>query len=219
MRTSAVTICALAAGCARSHAVSSSVAEAAAATLRVPHARGPVVLDGDNDDPGWTRPPGPARTGPFVTGLGAPARPYSDARMLWGDGHLYVLLYAADDDIRAEGDAFRLRFSRGGVDYAIDLSAAGVVRDAAREERGDVAPGWRSGAHVSHEIDGTPDDARDTDEEWSLEVALPLASLGMEGQPGESVRFAIERCDVSTARATVCAQWGEDGQGARLVLE
>jgi hypothetical protein len=219
VRASTVTICVLAAGCARSHAVPSPVAGAAAATLRVPHAPGPVVLDGDNDDPGWTRSPGPARTGPFVSGLGAPARPYTDARMLWGDGHLYVLLYAADDDIRTKGDVFVLRFSRAGVDYGIEVSAGGVVRDAARDERGDVAPGWRSGAHVSREIDGTPDDARDTDEEWSLEVALPLASLGMEGQPGESVPFAIERCDVSTARATVCPQWSDGGEGVRLVLE
>jgi hypothetical protein len=139
--------------------------------------------------------------------------------MLWGEGHLYVLLYAADDDIRTEGDAFRLRFSRAGVDYAIEVSAGGIVRDAARDAHGDLFPAWRSGAHVSREIDGTPDDARDTDEEWSLEVALPLASLGMEGQPGESVPFAIERCDASTERAKVCSQWGESSEGVRLVLE
>jgi Carbohydrate family 9 binding domain-like len=186
--------------------------------LRVPHAPSPIALDGDNDDPGWTRPPGPARTGPFARAGGGPARPYSDARLLWGDGYLYALLYAADDDIRAKGDAFRMRFSRDGVEYAIDVSADGSIRDAARDARG-IEPDWRSGAHVSREIDGTLDDARDSDEEWSVEMAVPLASLGMKGQPGESAGFAVERCDAPGQRAQACGQWGETGGGGRLVIE
>jgi hypothetical protein len=189
------------------------------AVLRVPHAPGAVSLDGDNDDPGWTRSPGPARTGPFAFAGGMDARPYSDARLLWGDGNLYVLLYAADDDIRTHDDVFQLRFARGGVEYAIELSAGGGVRDAARDEHGVLDPPWRSGAHVSREIDGTPDDGRDVDEEWSLEMALPLASLGMTGQPGENVPFAIERCDASFTRARTCSHWGESGESGQLVLE
>ncbi len=220
MRASRIAVYAVCAACAPSRAAPSPEGKGRdVAVLRVPHVPGAVALDGDNDDPGWTLPPGPARTGPFVSAGGGSARPYSDARMLWGDGHLYALLYAADEDIRTGEDAFQLRFSRGGVDYAIELSAAGTVRDAARDERGRGVAGWRSGAHVSREIDGTPDDARDTDEEWSLEVALPLASLGMTGQPGDSVRFAIERCDASKEGAKSCSQWGEGGEGGRLVLE
>src|SRR5580693_1479819 len=76
----------------------SSSGNAAAPVLHVPHTPGSITLDGDTDDPGWTRPPGPARTGPFVVENGAQARPYSNARLLWGDGHLYLSLYAADED-------------------------------------------------------------------------------------------------------------------------
>ena len=203
--------------CAPSRVVTTPEGEGDRLVLRVPHAPGPIALDGDNDDPGWTRAPGPARTGPFAQAGGADARPYSDARLLWGDGYLYVLLYAADDDIQSREDAFRLRFSRSGVEYAIDVSADGAVADTAHDAHGASDPTWRSGAHVSREIDGTIDDARDGDEEWSVEMAVPLASLGMKGAAGETAGFAVERFDASRERP--CGQWGEAGEGGRLVIE
>jgi hypothetical protein len=192
-------------------------------TLRVPHTSAPIVLDGDTEDRGWTSAPGPARTGPFVLSNGAPGRPHSEARMVWGDGYLYVLLYAADDDIRsraspADGDSFRLTFSRAGRRYSIEASADGVVTDAARDSTGAPDPSWHSGAHVSCELDGTIDEGRDTDEEWSLEMAIPFASLGMNGDPGESARFSVERCDVSKGGGRACAGWGEEESG-RIVIE
>jgi hypothetical protein len=191
--------------------------------LRVPHAPAPIVLDGDSDDPGWIASPGPARTGPFVSAAGGAARPYSDARLLWGDGHLYVLLYAADEDVRSRSDAFRMTFSRGGASYAVAIAAGGGVRDEARDAEGKVDPRWRSGAHVSREIDGTLDDPRDTDEEWTLEVALPLASLGMNGEPGERVGFAVDRCDAPDAPDRTplgCGGWNGAGRDpGQLVLE
>jgi hypothetical protein len=215
-----VAIGAAASACAPSRAVPSSAGDASAATLQVPRAPGAVTLDGDNDDPGWTRAPGPARTGPFVAADGAPARPYSDARLLWGDGYLYMLLYAADDDIRTGEDGFRVHLSRAGVEYTVEVSAGGVVRAAARDAHGVLDPAWRSGAHVSRELDGTPDDDRDADEEWSLELAVPLASLGMRGRPGEAADFAVQRCDVSTGRAPVSSHWGAGGrERGRLVLD
>jgi hypothetical protein len=195
------------------------------ATLRVPHASASIVLDGDTEDPGWTSAPGPARTGPFVQSNGAPGRPHSEARMVWGDGYLYVLLYAADDDIRSrashvasEHDAFRLTFSRSGRGYSIEASPDGVVTDAARDRGGSLDPSWHSDAHVSCELDGTIDDGRDTDEEWSLEMAVPFASLGMKGERGESARFSVERCDAPKGGARACAGWGARNSG-RIVIE
>jgi hypothetical protein len=227
-------------GCAPSRAFPANAGEGP--LLVVPHVVSPVMLDGDNDDPAWHASPGPARTGAFVRASGVPARPYSDARLLWGDAYLYVLLYAADEDITRD-DAFRLRFERAGVEYAIVVTAAGVVRDASRDARGAIGlvserPGvdsvgsgtarssgtsWQSGTHVSRELDGTPDDARDTDEEWSLELAVPFASIGMSGEPGESAGFAVDRCDSSSAGRGACGGWGEVGpggqNGGRFVIE
>ena len=199
--------------------------------LRVPHLAGSITLDGDTDDPGWLNPPGPARTGPFRLDDGAPTRPYSEARIVWGGDYLYLALYASDEDIEAhtvehdgpvaDEDAFQLVFSRAGAEYGIDVSPRGIVRDAARRRGGGWDGSWESEAHVSVEIDGTIDAANNLDEEWELEVAIPFASLGMRGEPGENIGFAVRRCDTPKGAPRVCAGWGL-GPGerrGRLVLE
>src|SRR5258708_1955311 len=112
------------------------------------------------------------------------------------------------------------RCARAGVESTIGVAAGGAVREAARDARGAIDASWRSGAHVSRELDGTADDGRDTDEEWSVEMAVPFASLGMRGQPGERAGFAVERCDAPARGERVCGQWGEDGrEGGQLVIE
>jgi hypothetical protein len=194
------------------------------AVLRVPHIPGSITLDGDTDDPGWTRPPGPARTGPFQLPNGAAARPYSDTRLLWGDGHLYLALYAADEDIRtrtdqADGplwldDSFRLVFSRADVEFAIEVSPKGVVTDAVRRSGGAFDYSWSSGVHVSPEIDGTINKSTDMDEEWVIEMALPFESLQLSGEAGEIIGFSVKRCDTPKNSERVCAGW--EGQ---IVLE
>ena len=72
-----------------------------AVEARVPHATGMISLDGDTDDPGWKGPT--LRTGAFVGRDGAAVHPHSEARVVWGDGFLYMNLYAADEDIQVRG--------------------------------------------------------------------------------------------------------------------
>ncbi len=198
--------------------------------LHVPHLAGAITLDGDTDDPGWTMPPGPARTGPFVLDNGAPARPYSDTRLLWGDGHLYLSLYAADEDIRSRADtpdaplwlddSFRVELTRGDVTYAIEVSPRGVITDSVRRAKGGTWDySWSSGAHVSPELDGTLNKSDDVDEEWVIEMAIPFESLGLEGQSGETLGFSVRRCDTPKGSARVCAGWGLDDTPGTLVLD
>jgi len=185
--------------------------------LHVPRARGGIVVDGDTDDSGWLDAPGPARTGPFLAPNGAPSSPYSDARFVWGDGHLYAALYAADDDIESSvgepdgpvwmGDAFRLVFAQGEVEYAIDVSPSGAVTDAIRSPGRTFDYVWNSGAHVATERDGTMNDPANADEEWGVEMAIPVESLGMRGERGERIGFAARRCDAEKRRAPICASW------------
>jgi hypothetical protein len=161
--------------------------------LHVPHGGGDVIIDGDTDDPAWTSSPGPARTGGFVDASGARVTPASEARLLWGDGHLYVLLYAADEDVRSRGDAFGLTFTREGerpATFAYEIAPSGA------------APG---GVHLAREIDGTIDDARDRDEEWVAEMAVPLAPMGIEAARGATFGFSARR--------------GGAGWAGRVVLE
>jgi hypothetical protein len=202
---------------------------AAEDVLRVPHLPGSITLDGDTDDPGWTQQPGPARTGAFVLANGAEARPYSDARLLWGDGHLYLALYAADEDVRTRtdqpdgplwlDDSFRLTFSRGDVEYAIEVSPKGVITDAVRRSGATFDYSWSSGAHVSPELDGTMNKSDDMDEEWVIEMALPFESLGLKGERGETIGFAVRRCDTPKGGSRVCGSWGEGDARGRIVLE
>jgi hypothetical protein len=200
--------------------------------LRVPHVSGGITLDGDTDDPGWVRSPGPARTGDFQFKNGKPARPYSEARLIWGGEYLYLALYASDEDIESHtdqpdgpiglDDSFRVVFSQAGVEYAIEVSPMAVITDSIRRGEGDWDVTWTSGAHASNEIDGTMNDPRNMDEEWAIEMAVPFESLGMKGEPGENIGMSLSRCDTPKGSPRVCASWGEgpaDHSRGRIVLE
>jgi hypothetical protein len=197
--------------------------------LHVPHAPGSILLDGDTDDPGWTGTPTPARTRAFLTPQGTPARPFSEIRMVWGDGYLYLSLYAADEDIEsrtaeADGpvwldDAFRVVFTRGDTDYQIEVSPRAVVTDSIRHAGGKWDYTWSAGVHVSKEMDGTLNEPSNTDEEWAIEMAIPFESLGLEGKPGESIGFQASRCDTPKRAARVCASWGDATPHGRVELD
>jgi hypothetical protein len=212
-------------------AVSASVARGDP-VLRVPHAPGGITLDGDTDDPGWLRPPGPARTGDFVLESGEAARPYSNTRIVWGGDYLYLSLYAADEDIETRtdepdgpvwlDDAFRIVFSQADVEYAIDVSPKAVIADSIRRNGGAWDFSWSSGAHASKEIDGTINNPNNMDEEWAIEMAIPFESLGMKGERGETIGMSLSRCDIPKGAPRVCAGWGvgsADHPRGRIVLE
>jgi hypothetical protein len=203
--------------------------------LGVPHAAGGITLDGDTDDPGWLRAPGPARTGDFLFPDGKLARPYSEARIVWGGEYLYLALYASDEDIESHtdepdapiglDDAIRVVFTQGDVEYAIEVTPKAVITDSIRRGDGAWDLTWSSGAHASREIDGSINDPRHVDEEWAVEMAIPFASLGMRGEPGENIGLSLHRCDSPLRGPRVCEGWGETsaddprrGRG-RIVLE
>jgi hypothetical protein len=200
--------------------------------LRVPHVSGAIVLDGDTDDPGWLRAPGPARTRGFLLPSGKAAIPYSEARLVWGDGYLYLALYASDEDIEVHGDqpdqpvalddAFRLTFARPGVEYEIDVSPTAVITDSVRRRGGEWDLSWNSGAHASKEIDGSLNEPKNRDEEWAIELAIPLESLDMAGERGEMIRMSLSRCDSLRGAPPICAGWGDGSAGygrGTIVLE
>jgi hypothetical protein len=212
---------------ATSHAAPTSAASSmtpavAVSVLRVPHLTAAITLDGDQDDPGWRG--AVAHTGPFLFPDGSEARPQSQARAVWGDGHLYLSLYAADEDIRATerdpdsprggDDSFHVTFTSGATEWSFDISVGGVITDGVRKSGGAIDYAWDSDAHVSVERDGTVNDPRDNDEEWVLEIAIPLDAIGLGAEAGARVGFAVRRCDTLKSGKHVCAGWGEAGSGA-----
>lgn len=203
-----------------------------AVELHVPHVAAAPTIDGELDEAEWLR--APARTGVFLGVGGTAARPFSDARLLWDHERLYLVLYAADEDIRVAkaaadgplwtGDAFGLVFVKSdGTKYVIDVGPSGVITDGksvpaapAASEKIDYA--WQSGAKVATDIDGTLDDPRDRDEEWVVEMSVPLASLGMQGLGGERIGFGVRRCD-TVDQKRVCGSFGQPAIRAVLVLD
>lgn len=203
-----------------------------ATLLHVPHAHGDIALDGDMDDPGWLG--GCARTAAFVTDDGRMATPYSDARLVWDDNYLYVALYAADIDIRAANtvpdtiasgdDSFHLLFETEAAEYSFDISAGGLLRDAIRRKSASGGIGhfdarWNSGAHVSVESDGTVNRPGDYDEEWVVEMAIPLAALDLAGEAGERIGFFAGRCDTLPNGEKSCGSWGRAEKRGVLLLD
>ena len=120
----------------------------------------------------------------FTAG-GAEARPYSQIRLLRDARTLYVGLYAADQDIRST-DAFELAI--GPLALAIDA-------------RGRIAPPL-PGARAAASVDETIDDPHDEDEEWVLEVAIPVAAV----PPGATAIHAA-RCDIPKDGVRRCGSW------------
>jgi hypothetical protein len=163
-------------------------------------------MDGELDESSWDA---AARTRGFVRGDGSPARPYSEARITWGDGKLYVVLYAADEDIRHD-DTFHLFFDGPSGERGLDVSADGkiVTRLAS----------WSALPALGRDADGTIDDPTDDDEEWIVEMAIPLAELGLKGEPGERFSFAVRRCDTPKGARRTCGSWGSEVAGV-LVLD
>jgi hypothetical protein len=210
---------------------------AADVVLVVPHAKTAPVLDGEMTESVWID--DVVRTGPFLES-GSPsraslARPYSEARFSWGDGQLYVGLYASDEDIRATHDAgdgqvwrddsFRLAFhddAPNAREYLFDVSALGVLADGVR---GAASPSeavdytWSSHARIGHDLEGSPNDPSNNDEEWVIEIAIPLASLGKQGVRGERIGLWVSRCDTPKGQPRTCGDWGRTHGRGVLVLD
>ncbi len=207
---------------------SGRVAATPTTELRVPRAKTPPKIDGELDELAWTK--APARTGAFVASDGvAAARPFSEARVLWDETNLYVALYAADEDIRVAnvppdgpvwtGDAFRLLFTRAdGSVRAIDVGPSGTITDAAAEPGQPLDYAWQSAAKAAVDLDGTANDPSDQDEEWVVEMAIPMSALGLTPRNGERIGFAVRRCDTALSRRS-CGSWPAYAAHGVLVLE
>jgi hypothetical protein len=169
--------------------------------LVVPRASSTITIDGEPDDVAWTSRE-LLRTPVFSE------RPYTDARLTVRDGTLYVLAYAADEDLHAASvgadlplsgaDAMRVVLTprTDGREYVIEVSPRGALTDYTRARSGSMDATWSSGAKVGIDLDGTLDDVADSDEEWVAELSIPLSSLGPL-QEDHTVGVRIERIDVS----------------------
>ena len=177
---------------ASSPAGSSSPAEQARARDAIPAISGPIEVNGEWSEPDWSK---RALREQFLGDDGQLARPSSEVRWLHDESNLYVGLYAADDNMLSS-DAFDLTV--GKVQMRID--AAGTVTP-------DI-----TGVRVGIDRDGTLDEPSNYDEEWVLEIAIPLAQVGLA--VGTYAEVKASRCDLPKNGTKRCGQWA-----GKLTLE
>ncbi len=202
---------------------------AARAALVVPRVPGPVVIDAELEGKKmWEGDTGTTRN--FKDSAGRGMVPYTEAKARWGDGKLYLMLYAGDLDLQGRvrahdgpverDDAFHLEFGRGDDVRVISVSVLGTVADSlCRPSR--IGPtgricdrSWESHARVAVDRDGTLNKIGDNDEEWVVEMAVPLAALGLAGaHAGTSIPFSIARCEIGHGSSRGCGGWGTQPRG------
>jgi hypothetical protein len=155
-------------------------------TDTVPRASGSIRIDGEWDEDDWAR---RAVRAPLRSENGELARPSSEARFLRDDHDLLVALYAADQNVESR-DAFDLTLG----ELTVHVTATGKVTPA--------LPGVRAKVGMD---EGTIDDARDDDEEWVVELAIPLELAGLRLPARVPVR--VTRCDVPKDGVRRCGAW------------
>jgi hypothetical protein len=159
----------------------------------IPHTTVPIKIDGEWNEDDW---PKVALRGQFRGDDGELARPSSEVRFLHDDADLIVALYAADGNIQTS-DAFDLTVGP----LALHVDATGKVTPP--------TPGVRDAADYD---EGTLDHPQDDDEEWVVELAIPLAKTGL--RPGAHVPVRAARCDTPKDGIRRCGSWS-----ATLTLE
>ena len=158
-------------------------------------ASGPIMIDGKLDDRAWR---GAPWTDDFVDIEGARKplpRFRTRAKMLWDDEYFYVAAELAEPHVCAtltkknsviyQDNDFEIFIDPDGDNhdyYEFEVNAHNTIwelhlpkpyRDGGDPKLGANIDGLRSAVHVS----GSINDPRDTDEGWSVEVAIPWAGL------------------------------------------
>jgi hypothetical protein len=203
--------------------------------LRAPRVTHPIPIDAELDGKKvWESEAG--GTGVFTDAAGKGMVPYTQAKVRWGQGKLYFLLYAGDLDLEgnvterdgavSRDDSFQLELGGPhGRSYSIDVSVLGTLADAecsgaSPSSRRTCDARWQSGATVAVDRDGTLNRIGDNDEEWVVEMAVPLESIGWaDAHVGSRIPFAIRRCEIGHGGVVrSCGGFGTAG-AADIVLD
>ena len=153
-------------------------------------APGRIDVDGVLAESAWDR---AERAGPFVRSLdGRAASAATEARLLWDDENLYVAFSCEDPNVAGAFFQDDEKLYTSNV-VEIFLNPSG---DSSRYDEIEVAPtnalfdasfaggprkgmdlSWSSRARHAVHVDGTLNDPRDVDRGWTVELAIPFASL------------------------------------------
>ncbi|MCL2448223.1 MAG: hypothetical protein FWD17_04695 [Polyangiaceae bacterium] len=210
-----------------------------APALDVPWTAGALRPTGHFDVDRWAP---AANTHTLLDESGRGAVPVNEVRFLWGQSHLYAFFYAGDLDLQARAtqhdgpvwkdDSVVFAFYPSAprpaeaLKWVVQVTPTGVLADGtcplAANDLGDprCSLAWESGARVGTDYDGTLNKIGDNDEEWAVELSIPLKSIGTSPDaPGATIAATVRRCEMAHDGARACGLWGSaDRPGAlRLV--
>ena len=152
----------------------------------------PIVIDGSADEAAW----GQAAAVPLwdVSYISDPqphTRP-TEVRMLWDDDNLYIFFLATDPDVWSvlterdanlwEDEVVEIFFDPmgEGLDYAeFEVNPLNTVLDllVTRSPSRKSFFEWSPQLHTATQVGGTVNDHEDTDQYWSMEMAMPWEAL------------------------------------------
>lgn len=169
-----------------------------------------MQIDGVLAEPDWDR---AEKAGPFLRSLdGKPCTAATEARLLWDDANLYVAFLAEDPNVESPftRDDDKLYTSNvveiflnpsGDSSHYVEIEVAptNALFDASFSggPRQGMDLSWSSHALHAVHVDGTLNDPRDVDRGWTVELAIPFASLTGMPRPrparGDRWKFNLYR--------------------------
>ncbi len=151
---------------------------------------GPIQIDGELGEDAWHA---AFKSRPFEDARKVD-RPFTELRAAADAATLYLAVYAADLDLRSDGDRIE-----------VDVGPLHLTLTPA----GGTAP---QGVLRATDLDGTLDSPRDDDEEWVSEVAIPRRLL-----PAGPIRVRALRIDAGREGRPHALAWPREGH-AELLL-
>lgn len=161
------------------------------------HAENPIKIDGFLNEKAWTDAPW---TDYFIDieGESKPAPDYKTrVKMIWDNQFLYIAAQMEEphiwanpkpkDDIIFKDNVFKIFIdpdNNMNDDFEIQINPLNImlflVMNKPYRDGGKTVSGWEpTGYQSAVYIKGTLNNSLDTDKEWVVEIALPLAALGL----------------------------------------
>jgi hypothetical protein len=193
-----------------------------------------MKIDGNITDTEWSNAPW---TSDFVDIVGKSTSPkpafVTRAKMLWSDTTLYIAAHLDETNIVARikdhdgelytGNAFEVfidpdadnqnyvELEINAANTTMDLTMDKPYRDRGKPDLSFELTGLKTAVHV----DGTLNDASDTDRGWDVEIAIPFAALealAKKPSPNEQWRINLARSEYIDENTSNYSVWSPQGE-------
>lgn len=164
-----------------------------------------MIIDGKEDEKDWSKASWTPKFTDIETGSQIDSIQEARCKMLWDDDFLYLFVKFKERDLWAsihthdaqvfQDNAFEMFISPGGETYnyfEFQINAYGTVWDLFMPKpyrNGGIGlTSWDiKGLQKAVYLDGTLNNPNDTDRSWSIELAVPLSSVSMNGSHNPSI--------------------------------